>query len=215
MIRGDGFCAHDVGDDSRRTGGAGEKPSNNRSKAAPWKFGRLGACAPSETVVFVTCFVKRHREIPGGGASWLGPSVDMIEGSAMKDIKDFCENDRFAKLAGVELLEVSKGRARARMEIRDHHLNAVDIVHGAAIFTLADLVFAMASNSYGTVAVAVNVSISYLKAASGGVLFAEATEVSRNSKLASYTIRVTDESDDLIAIFQGMVYRKKDKLPCE
>jgi acyl-CoA thioesterase len=101
------------------------------------------------------------------------------------------------------------------MEIKDHHLNGVGIVHGAAIFTLADLVFAMASNSHGTVAVAVNASISFLKAASGGTLFAEAKEISRNSKLASYTIRVTDESDDLIAIFQGMVYRKRDKVPLE
>jgi acyl-CoA thioesterase len=70
----------------------------------------------------------------------------------------------------------------------------------------------MASNSHGNVAVAVNVNISFLKAASQGTLFAEATEVSRNSKLASYTIRVTNERDDLIAIFQGMVYRKKDQI---
>ena len=134
---------------------------------------------------------------------------------AMEHMKEFFKKDRFANSVGIELLEVSAGTARASMEIKDHHLNAVGIVHGAAIFTLADLVFAMASNSHGTVAVAVNVSISFLKAASGGTLFAEAMEVSRNSKLASYTIRVTDESDDLIAIFQGMVYRKRDKIPLE
>jgi acyl-CoA thioesterase len=130
-------------------------------------------------------------------------------------MREFCRKDRFADAVGIELLEVSEGSARAKMEIKDHHLNAVNIVHGAAIFALADLVFAMASNSHGNVAVAVNASISYLKAASGGTLFAEATEISRNAKLASYTIRVTDESDDLIAIFQGMVYRKKDKIKCD
>jgi acyl-CoA thioesterase len=137
------------------------------------------------------------------------------ERTAMEHMKEFFKKDRFANSVGIELLEVSAGTARASMEIKDHHLNAVGIVHGAAIFTLADLVFAMASNSHGTVAVAVNVSISFLRAASGGTLFAEAMEVSRNSKLASYTIRVTDESDDLIAIFQGMVYRKRDKIPLE
>ncbi len=125
---------------------------------------------------------------------------------------EFFRKDKFAERVGIELLEVSEGSARAKMEIKDHHLNAVNIVHGAAIFTLADLVFAMASNSHGNVAVAVNVNISFLKAASQGTLFAEATEVSRNSKLASYTIRVTNERDDLIAIFQGMVYRKKDQI---
>lgn len=130
----------------------------------------------------------------------------------MELIRKLFKKDRFADCVGIELLEVSEGSARASMEVKDYHLNAVNIVHGAAIFALADLVFAMASNSHGNVAVAINASISYLKAATGGTLFAEATEVSRNHKLASYTVRVTDESDDLIAIFQGMVYRKKDKI---
>ncbi|MGD9505765.1 MAG: PaaI family thioesterase [Syntrophobacteraceae bacterium] len=127
-------------------------------------------------------------------------------------IRKFFKNDRFAEYVGIELLEVSEGRAKAKLEIKEHHLNGVNIVHGAAIFSLADLVFAVASNSHGNVAVAINVSISYLKAATGGTLTAEATEESRNAKLASYTVRITDDKNDLIAIFQGMVYRKKDKI---
>ncbi|MGD8542563.1 MAG: hotdog fold thioesterase [Desulfobacteraceae bacterium] len=132
----------------------------------------------------------------------------------MGDLYQFFKNDRFAGSVGIELLDVSEGSARARMKIREDHLNAVNIVHGAAIFTLADLAFAVASNSHGTVAVAVNANISFLKAADRGtrVLFAEAREVSRNFKLASYTVRVTDDQDALIAIFQGMVYRKKDRI---
>ena len=130
----------------------------------------------------------------------------------MEAIKNFFKQDKFAEHVGIELLEVSEGSARAALDIKPHHLNAVGIVHGAAIFSLADLVFAMASNSHGTVAVAVNANISFMKAISSGRLTAEATEVSRNAKLASYTIRITDEQDQLIALFQGMVYRKKDKI---
>ncbi|MFY9943707.1 MAG: hotdog fold thioesterase [Desulfobacterales bacterium] len=132
----------------------------------------------------------------------------------MGDLHEFFKHDRFADSVGIELLAVSKGSARAKMEIRENHLNAVNIVHGAAIFTLADLAFAVASNSHGNVAVAVNANISFLKAAGQETrtLFAEATEVSRNFKLASYTVRVTDDQEALIAIFQGMVYRKKDRL---
>lgn len=132
----------------------------------------------------------------------------------MGDLHEFFKHDRFAGSVGIELLAVSKGSARAKMEIRENHLNAVNIVHGAAIFSLADLAFAVASNSHGNVAVAVNANISFLKAAGQETrtLFAEATEVSRNFKLASYTVRVTDDQEALIAIFQGMVYRKKDRL---
>jgi acyl-CoA thioesterase len=122
-------------------------------------------------------------------------------------------NDRFAKQCGIELVSVEPGRARTRMSITPEHLNGVGIVQGGAIFTLADFAFAAASNSHGTIAVAINVSISFLKATSSGVLVAEAKETSRNPKLGTYTVEVRDESGELVAVFQGMVYRKKDSLP--
>jgi acyl-CoA thioesterase len=127
-------------------------------------------------------------------------------------IQNFFRNDRFAEYVGIELLEVSPGKARARLEIDDRHLNAVGVAHGAAIFSLADLVFAVASNSHGTVALGVNVSVSFMKAARRGILTAEAEEVSINPKLATYLIRVLDEEENLIALFQGTVYRKRDSL---
>ncbi|HHT46316.1 MAG TPA: PaaI family thioesterase [Firmicutes bacterium] len=124
----------------------------------------------------------------------------------------FFEEDNFSNYVGVELLEVSEGRAKAKMDIEKHHLNSFGIVHGGAIFALADLVFALASNSHGNISVAINVNISYIKAATGGTLYAEGQEVSINPKLASYAINITDDNNELIAIFQGMVYRKKDKI---
>lgn len=133
----------------------------------------------------------------------------------MQNLKNFFKNDKFAEYVGIDLLEVSKGYAKAKLELAKHHLNGIDIAHGAAIFTLADLVFAAASNSHGNAAVAINVSISYLKSVTEGILFAEAKEVSLKPKLATYTVQITDEGNDIIAIFQGTVYRKKDKLNIE
>ncbi|HUT31694.1 MAG TPA: PaaI family thioesterase [Sedimentisphaerales bacterium] len=130
----------------------------------------------------------------------------------METIKEFVKKDKFAVHCGIELLEVSQGRARAKMHIEKHHVNGVGLVQGGAIFTLADLAFAAASNSHGTVAVAINASISFLKGATKGTLFADAREVSINPKLASYNIDVTDDAGEIIAVFQGMVYRKKDKI---
>jgi len=130
----------------------------------------------------------------------------------MENIKEFFKRDRFVEHIGVELLEVSKGTAKAKMEIKDHHLNGVGTVQGGAIFTLADLAFAAASNSHGTIAMGINVSISYLKAVKSGTLIAEAKELSIHPKLASYRVDIKNEKGDLIAIFQGMVYRKKESL---
>lgn len=129
-------------------------------------------------------------------------------------LRTFFQNDRFAAHSGIELLDAGPGWATARMTVADHHLNAADVVHGGALFTLADLVFAVASNSHGQLALGINVSISYLKAArAGAVLTAEAKEVSRNSKLATYTMEVRDAAGDLVALAQGTVFRKDTPLP--
>ncbi len=130
----------------------------------------------------------------------------------MNDLKTFFKGDHFAEHVGIELLDISPGKAKARMDIKKEHLNGLDIVHGGAIFTLADLAFAAAANSHGTVAIAININVSYMKATSEGTLYAEATETSLNPKLGTYSVSITSEEGDLIATFQGMAYRKKDKL---
>ena len=131
----------------------------------------------------------------------------------MDKIKQFFKKDRFAAHNDITLLEVRSGYAKAELIISDKHLNGVDITHGGAIFTLADLAFAVASNSHGSVAVGVSATISYLKATNRGIILtAEAREVALNSKLATYSVEVRDNSRDLVAIFQGTVYRKQQAL---
>jgi len=119
--------------------------------------------------------------------------------------------DRYAELSGIEIVEVSKGYCKARMQICDKHLNSVDVVHGGALFTLADLAFAVASNSHGQVALAINAHITYLQSASEGVLYAVATEVDKPKRLGVYEVVIADEKDRIIATFNGMVYRKNEQ----
>ncbi|MBW1893273.1 MAG: hotdog fold thioesterase [Deltaproteobacteria bacterium] len=126
----------------------------------------------------------------------------------MNTLEKMTENDKFAKHVGVRLLEVSKGYAKAELTIDERHLNGLGIAHGGAIFTLADLVFAAASNSRGTDAVAININISYFKAEREGRLTAEANEISLNHKLATYSIFVFNEAGEKIAAMQGTAFRK-------
>jgi acyl-CoA thioesterase len=117
--------------------------------------------------------------------------------------------DAFARHIGIEMLGIQEGSAQARLRIQDYHLNRHGMLHGAALFALADLVLAAASNSYGPAAVSIQATISYLKAISNGVVFAEAEELSRNAVLGCYAIRISSDAGDLLAVFQGMVYFKK------
>jgi acyl-CoA thioesterase len=126
----------------------------------------------------------------------------------MQDQTAFFAKDAYAAEAGIELITVSMGAAKVKMEIRDQHKNSHGTVHGGAIFTLADTAFALASNSHGIPAAAINAHISYVKSATSGTLFAEAQEFSLNPKIATYIVHVTDQNGDRIALFEGMVYRK-------
>ncbi|WP_423128838.1 PaaI family thioesterase [Gaoshiqia sp. Z1-71] len=128
-----------------------------------------------------------------------------------EQLKTFFENDRFAALTGVEIVEAGAGYCKAKLEIEDKHLNAAHVVQGGAIFTLADLAFAVASNSRGQLALAVNVNISFLKGKSSGTLYATATELADPKRIGAYDVLVTDEAGELIARFNGLVYRKNEK----
>ena len=81
-------------------------------------------------------------------------------------------------------------------------------MHGGAIFTLADLAFAAASNCHDEAVVSISATMSFSKACTEGVLTAEAEEVARSSKLVTYEARVKDAAGDIIAVFQGIGYIK-------
>jgi acyl-CoA thioesterase len=130
----------------------------------------------------------------------------------MDALRRMMERDRFAARCGIRLEELREGHARATMEAGPDHLNGVDIVQGGAIFTLADLAFAAAANSGGAVAVAVSATIQYVKAAVAGPLVAEAEEVGRSSRLSTVTVRVTDGAGELVALFQGTAFRKRERV---
>ena len=129
----------------------------------------------------------------------------------MESVRKALDRDAYASHLGIELEALEAGYARARMPVKPLHGNMYGMVHGGAIFSLADFVFQAASNSHGVLAVAVQANITYLQAPRTKVLYAEAREVSRTTRLATYSIRVTEEADSLVAMFQGTVYRMPDK----
>jgi len=131
------------------------------------------------------------------------------------NIKDFFLNDKFALQTGVELLEAGKGYAKASMEITPLHLNSCGMCQGGAIFTLADLAFAVACNSHGKLTLSVNSSVNIFKSEKQGKLYAEAREVFNHSRLSNCEVKISNEKGELIALFNGTGYRKDIDLPFE
>ena len=123
------------------------------------------------------------------------------------------QQDRFAKLLGIQLEQVRPGFCRVGLTVTGDMLNAVGLTHGGVTFTLADFAFAVASNSHGTVAVALSAQMNYPAASrQGDRLTAEAREESRTGRTGLYTIEVRGNDEKLVALFTGTVFRRSDSL---
>lgn len=117
------------------------------------------------------------------------------------------DHDGFSQWLGIQVIEVGLGYCKLIMSINKDMLNGFGYAHGGIAYSLADSCFAFASNSYGTQAVSIETSINHLKPVSNGdTLIAIATEMNRTRKTGLYLITITNQNDDKVAIFKGLVY---------
>ena len=124
------------------------------------------------------------------------------------------ENEPFGRKFGLKLVDVQEGYARIEMRFTKDMENMFGMAHGGAIFSLIDAAFEVASNSHGTMAVALNMNINYLASpAKGALLTAEAREINKTKRTAAYDIRATDDSGKILATCQSLVYRLDKPLP--
>lgn len=123
------------------------------------------------------------------------------------------QDDRFGKLLGVEILEVGEGSAVTQLKVTGNHLNAASVAHGGAVFTLADIALAAASNSYGNIALLTNGSITFFGATNvGDTLTARAEEVGGSRRLGHYRVEISSSAGESIAVYTATVYRTKKPL---
>lgn len=124
------------------------------------------------------------------------------------------EKEPFAQKFGLKLTALEEGYSRVEMIFTPDMENIFGLAHGGALFALIDEAFETASNSHGTMAVALNMNIIYVASpAPGSRLIAEAREFSRTKKTANYDIKVVDDQGRLITSCQALVYRKGKPLP--
>ena len=120
------------------------------------------------------------------------------------------ENDTFGKCNRMQLQTVREGYAEAVMEITENSCNAVGTVQGGAIFTLADMAFAGAANSYGDTCVAMSAAVSFIRPGTGRILRATAKEINRGRRSCVMDVEVRNGEDKLVAKIQftGFFFEK-------
>lgn len=124
-------------------------------------------------------------------------------------LKDFFLHDEFARQNGIEIIDITEGYARTQVKIEPRHLNAGGSVQGGVLFTLADLAFAAATNSHGTLTVTTTANITFVRGANAGIVTAEAHELVNHRHLPFCEVRVTDDAGNLLAVFTASGYRKE------
>jgi acyl-CoA thioesterase len=134
--------------------------------------------------------------------------------AACQAIRRAAEREPYAAKLGIRCAAVEPGYSRVEMTIGEDMLNVFGIAHGGAVFSLLDEAFQLACNSHGLIALALNLSVTYVSATNAGDrLTAEARETSLTPRTASYAIRVTRDDGSVVALAQALAYRKSEPLP--
>ncbi len=112
--------------------------------------------------------------------------------------------DTVARGLGVEILEAGPGHAVVRLRTGDGMVNGIGTVHGAVVFALADIAYAIACNSHGIATVSHSAEVIHVAPAhSGDVLVATAAERSRRGRNGVYDVTVRREGGAVVAEFRG------------
>lgn len=130
-------------------------------------------------------------------------------------IKSHIENgDELAKHLEITVDVSEDGYGKASMPLKPQHFNSAGVAHGGAIFALADVAFAAASNAcLGPAMLNAQSSISYLRATSKGPMVAEAKALREGKSLSTYEVQVFDGDHRLVATCTITGFRTKMPLP--
>jgi acyl-CoA thioesterase len=130
-------------------------------------------------------------------------------------ITDAVKHEPFARLFDMRLTALDEGRSVVEMTYDPGQAaNLYARAHGGAIYGLIDEAFETAGQTDGTIAVALNVNVTYVASPSApSLLRAEAKRVSLTRKTAGYDIRVVDQDGRLIATCSALAYRTGKPIP--
>lgn len=125
------------------------------------------------------------------------------------------ETEPFARGLRMEVMELEESCSAVEMTYDPASMdNIYGRIHGGAVFALIDEAFETIAQADGTIAVALNVNVTYVASPEAGArLRAEAREVNKTKRTASYDIKVTDGEKRLIATCQALAYRTGKPIP--
>ena len=121
--------------------------------------------------------------------------------TALEEARKYFADDCYATCStGCVIDEVGEKYARCSLVLDGRHYNAVGQVMGGVAYTLADFVFAVATNFRQTPTVTLTSQISYLSPVKGSVLYGESRLVKDGRRNCFYEISITDDLGTPVAM---------------
>ena len=137
-----------------------------------------------------------------------------IKMTNLERAKEFFKHDVYAtSTTGIEIEEVSLHHAVVSLKIEQRHLNAANTVMGGVLFTMADFAFAVAANFDRPLTVTLASQISFLNAAKGEKLFAEAKCITEGNRTNFYEVDITDNLGTQVAKITSNGYKMRSRFP--
>ena len=128
-------------------------------------------------------------------------------------VEDLLQKDPFSQWMGLKIISADEGDCKVQCKITETMLNGFDVVHGGIIFSLADSALAFSAATAGRVSLALDNSISFTKKAHiGDTLTAHSKALNLTFRTGLFDVKITNQSDELIASMKGTVYRTKEEI---
>jgi len=121
--------------------------------------------------------------------------------------REYFKGDRFATENGMLLDELDGEHSLCSLVLGEGHKNANGGIMGGVIFTLADLAFAAIVNNLHMPTVAQQVSINYLSAPKGKVLYAKSHIIKNGKSTCVINVDVYDDAGRDVAVFTGTGFK--------
>jgi len=121
-----------------------------------------------------------------------------------KIVERFNADQYATEVTGIEIVEVRENYVKTKLVVEPKHMNALGIMQGGVLFTLADFTFAVAINAEKEeTTVAIECHISFFKPVTDGTLYAESQLVSQSRSLVAQDVTITNDRGDIVAKFHG------------
>ncbi len=120
----------------------------------------------------------------------------------LEKAREFFSGDKYAtESTGIVIDEVKEKYAKCSLKLNASHKNAVGNVMGGVMFTLADFVFAVATNfNQEDITVTTVSQICYLGMAKGDTLYGESKLIKDGRTTCFYEIVISDNLGNNVAI---------------